>query len=136
MFASSGKLVYSENPFKLIVEVDKEISRYYRSFIPKSIRFNKQKYDPHISVVRNENIDEKNWRKYSGCYAEFSYSNYIYCDETYWWLEVSSKFLEEVRAELGLPLISDITMSPSKTHRFHITICNMKNLDNSKGHEK
>lgn len=128
MFKSAGKLQYSINPYKLIVEVDSELSNYYRAFIPPSIGINKPMFPPHISVVRNEMPSNlKAWNKYPDRFIIFEYEPEIYNDELYYWLNVYSKDLEEIRAELGLPPTSEITRSPDGRHKFHITIGNLKN---------
>jgi len=129
MFSMVGKLIYSNNPHKLIVDVDDELGRYYRSLIPKSHRIQKPMYPSHISTVRKEippNISV--WNKYQNELITFNYENFIYNDETYYWLNVSSKRLEDIRIELGLPLHSDLTKSPDGKHKFHLTIANIKHL--------
>jgi len=128
MFTSVGKLIYSDNPYKLIVEIDPEICNYYRALVPKYILLARQKYAPHISVVRKEiPRDLSNWKKYADQEIEFEYEGVIYNDETYYWLNVRSLDLEMIRRELGLNLVSGITKSPDGRHRFHTTIGNIKN---------
>lgn len=129
MFYSTGTLIYSDNPYKLIVDVDDEIGNYYRSLIPKYHNVRKPLYASHISVIRNEipgNISS--WKRHSGKDLLFSYENIVYYDEVYYWLNAYSFDLEKIRLELGLTNISDYTMSPDKLHRFHITIGNRKHL--------
>lgn len=122
---STGILRYFTN--KLVVEVDPEISYYYRWFLPKSIKVNKPLYSPHISVIRNEEITcPENWGKYEGQEIEFQYDNYIYCGDVYYWLEAKAGFLKGIRLDLGLPMTSSITKSPDGKHDFHITIGNSK----------
>lgn len=128
MFYSTGKLAYFTDPYKLIVEVDQNISDYYRSLIPKYIPVKKQMYNAHISVVRNEtpiNIDM--WGKYDALPLTFEYESFIYNDELYYWLNAYSAELEEIRIELGLTKMSDITRPPDHSNKFHITIGNLKN---------
>jgi hypothetical protein len=131
MFKSIGILKYAivdlDPPYKLSLEIDKNISRYYFSLIPKHIRLQSQMYAPHISVVRKEtpiNLDV--WGKYDGEEIEFEYDNYVYNDNTYYWLNVFSDRLEKIRVELGLPVVSGITKSPDGKHKFHTTIGNIK----------
>lgn len=127
MFKSAGKLQYSENPYKLIVEVDSELADYYRSFIPGSVGLNKPMYAPHISVVRNEiPLNLFAWNKYKERIIFFKYEGEIYNDELYYWLNAYSEDLERIRFELGLPTTSEITRSPDGRHRFHITLGNLK----------
>ena len=89
----------------------------------------KPMYSSHISVVRNEVPPNLNmWGKYQGVKISFEYEPFIYGDELYYWLNAYSSILEDVRVELGLPNISDITVSPDRKCKFHITIGNTKHL--------
>ena len=127
LFQSIGKLKYFDNPYKLIVEVDNEIARYYRSFIPKYLKVNKPMYPAHISTVRREIPNLEFWGKYQGKDINFQYENIICNDEVYYWLGAFSKELQEIRTELGLPITSWITEPPDGLYNFHITIGNTKN---------
>ena len=130
MFYTTTGRIHVLNTSKMIVAIDTEISRYYMSLIPKYVKFNKQRYEPHISVIRNEmpacNFDQL--LKYNKKEIQFEYENYIYNDETYLWLNVYSDELEAIRSELGLSKTSKITKSPDGKHRFHTTIGNFKNI--------
>lgn len=127
MFKSVGILQYSENPYKLIVEIDPEISNYYRSLVPRYIRLNKQMYAPHISVIRNELLTNLSaWAKYQGKEISFEYEGHVYNGEVYYWLNVYSEELENIRLELGLTSVSDVTKSPDGRHKFHTTLGNLK----------
>lgn len=129
MFTSAGTLVYSVNPYKLIVDVDNEICNYYRSLIPKYFQVRKPMYSSHISVVRNEVPPNLYlWGKYQGVKISFEYEPFIYSDELYYWLNAYSSMLEDIRIELGLSNISNITMSPDRRCKFHITLGNTKHL--------
>src|SRR4051812_11826880 len=71
MFQSTGILRYSQDgdTYRLVVEVDPELSRYYRSMIPKCVETNKPRWAPHITVVRPEKevpLDLTAWGKYEG----------------------------------------------------------------------
>jgi hypothetical protein len=129
MFASTGYLRYFKEPLlKVILEIDQEISDYYRSFVPKYIKLQRQMYPAHVSVVRKEMPKNmENWCKYDGKLFNFEYEGFIFNDEKYYWLNVFSTELENVREELGLEKVSDITRSPDGKHRFHTTIGNVKN---------
>lgn len=129
MFTSTGTLVGSveQGNFKLIVEVDPEISAYYRSLIPRYYRVSRQRYAPHISVIRDEKVlypDE--WEKFQGKEIVFWYSGIIHNDDTYFWLEANSWDLQDIRVKLGLTSTSRITRSPDGSHSFHITLGNLK----------
>lgn len=138
LFKSIGTLSYgdpyipegrTELSYKLTVEVDKSISTYYRSLIPKWIECQSQAYDPHISVVRKEippNVAA--WGKYDGEKLEFSYDGVVHEGTVYFWLNAFSVRLEEIRVELGLPIHSEYTQPPGDFKKcFHITLANKKN---------
>ena len=128
LFTSQGKLRYSEN--KLIVEVDKELSRFYFSMIPKYHKVRTQMYAPHISVVRKETPPQTvYWGMHEGEIIDFMYEPWIYNDETYWWLNTFSTRLEDIRFELGLPVSSPYTLPPSGFVKcFHCTLGNTKTV--------
>ena len=131
MFTSSGIIQYSKdlsNPTPLRLLTDPGLSDYYRSFIPKWLRHVKPGYAPHISIVRKEiPIDLSTWGKHEGETVEFKYSNYIHTDGKYFWLNVFSYRLEEIRSGLGLPLWgSNHLVYYNQT--WHITIGNRKNI--------
>lgn len=126
-FKSNGILSYSTEPYRLIVEVDEEISRYYRSLVPKHFKIKKPLYPAHISLLRNQtppNMDV--WTRYAGQTVSFQYESFVYYDDLYFWLNVYSHELETVRSELGLPPWGDVSLSPDFQHRFHLTIGNLK----------
>ena len=126
-FLDFGTLRYFENPYKIVVEIDPEISNYYASLVPKYFRLNKQKFAPHISVVRNEvPVKMENWRKHEGILVPFTYNNEIEYDEAYFWLGAASKELELLRVNLGLVNVNYVTKTPDGSHNFHITIGNIK----------
>ena len=130
LFTSAGTLHYSEHGYKLAVDVDPEIVRYYRSFVPKHIKMNHQAYEPHISVVRKEVVPNLQfWRKYEGEQVVFQYSNFICFGELYVWLNVLCKRLEDIREELGLSRSSEITKPPEGFDwMFHCTLGNFKRI--------
>ena len=132
LYRSVGTLHYEilGNSYKLTVEVDKGIALFYRAMIPKYYRVVPQKYPPHISVVRKEipvNMDM--WGKHEGEKVEFFYDPDLQCDHQYWWINVFSVRLEEIRKELGLPVSSPYTLPPTGFDKcFHSTIGNQKHL--------
>lgn len=131
-FKSVGRLEYHENPYKVIVRVDPGISNYYYYQITQlaHIDIQRQRWAPHISVVRKEMPRFLNfWKKYEGAKIPFEYEYYVYNDNRYYWLNVYSPKLEEIRKELGLTRVSAITRGPDGKHRFHITIGNTKHVD-------
>lgn len=127
MFSSKGPLRYNSN-YKLIVEVDQDLSDYYRSLIPKWLPVQQQRWPAHISVIRKEiplNLDY--WGKYEGEEVEFYYDPIIQYGTVYYWLNVFCKRLEEIRVELGLPISSEYTRPPDCFEKvFHMTLGNKK----------
>ena len=116
-YKSQGKIrVGNKN---IVVDIDKGIYFFYRSLIPKAIRPNPQKYNPHISVVRNEDVLLINrWKDDDGKFITFQYDTTIHNCDKYFWINVYSKDIEDVRVNLGLP--------PVRYSSFHITLGNLK----------
>lgn len=134
LLSSSGILSYSfENgQYRLVVEVDKDLARYYRSLIPKYIDSNGTRWAPHITVVRpyKETVPNKQfWGKYQDEVVEFQYENCVRFDKIYFWLNVFCKRLETIRIELGMSVTSPFTRPPDGYAKaFHCTIANSKIL--------
>ena len=136
LLTSSGILSYSreENQYRLVLEVDEEIARYYRSLIPKWLDAYKPRWAPHITIVRPEKempVNLEHWGKYEGEEVSFEYWNYLFTGKIYFWLNVWSKRLEDVRIELGMPVSSEFTRPPDGAKIggikcFHCTIANQK----------
>lgn len=129
-FKSSGILRYSivgPEYYKLIVEVDPEISKYYSKMVPKYYKCNPQRYLPHITVVRKEvpPILDK-WGAYEGKTIVFLYEPEIQYNGIYWWINCYSNFLENIREELGLPVYSKYNSPPDFKRCFHMTVGNSK----------
>lgn len=119
-----------EGGYKLIVEVDPEIVRYYRYLLPKWIQTNRQMYAPHISVVRRETPTHPEfWGVYEGEEIEFHYTHTVYNGTVYYWLNAFCTKLEYIRTELGLPVSTEYTRPPDGFIKcFHCTIGNLKGL--------
>lgn len=131
MYQSSGPLRYFRGPhggYKLIVEVDQGIVDYYRRLMPWWLRPKPQMYPAHISVVRKETPPTISaWGKYEGEVVEFVYTNEVYSGTVYYWLNVFSVRLEEIRLELGLSLEERYTQPPAGFKKtWHITLGNQK----------
>jgi|SRR5208282_548710 len=125
---TQGILQYSDNPLKLILQIDSGLADFYRSTIPKYLHVKPPMFEPHISVIRNPStpLNMKKWGKYQGKLMDFCYDTYIHNDELYYWLNVKSPDLEDVRKELGMQPYGDVTPSPDGQHLFHITLGNLK----------
>jgi hypothetical protein len=129
MQRSIGTLRYSraEGKYWLVVDVDPEIVNFVRALLPPYIKLNKQKYSPHITVVRNEVPPNKDkWNLYNGEKIEFEYDPSVKNGTIYWWLNAYCDRLCEIREELGLTPHSDLTKPPNDESCFHITIGNNK----------
>lgn len=124
---AKGRLRYGRK--SLVVDTDQGIVDFYRSLIPKYHYIQSQMYPAHISVVRNETPPRMDlWRKHDGRTVEFVYHSWIYNGEVYWWLNVFSLELEEIRIELGLSVVEHYIQPPAGFRKtFHITLGNMKN---------
>ena len=130
LYESKGMLRYGRRAY-LVVEIDKGISAFYRSMIPKWKEFQPQMHPPHITVVRigkEEPVNREHWGKYEGEEISFFYSPIVHEGTMYYWLNVFSVRLEEIRRELGLPTQSEYTMPPEGFVKcFHTTLGNKKN---------
>ena len=134
MQQSTGKFRYGNNHAVLDLNSKnwREMYRYYRALLPKYLKMQPQRLDPHITVVRGykgggdlvEPIDPDKkaefWGKYEGEEIPFEYDPELKGDGTMWWLDAFSKRFEDIREELGLSKIRE----PYKS--FHITIGNAK----------
>jgi len=126
---AEGPLRYSQRDdrYWLVVDVDPGIVEFARALVPKAIRLNRQKFAPHITVVRNEKpVNMGAWRAHEGEIVQFTYSPIVFDDGLYWWIGASCPRLQEVRVELGLPEFSEFTRPPDMSDLFHITIGNTK----------
>jgi hypothetical protein len=133
LYKSTGIIRYYTEPLKVIVEVDPQISAYYRVMIPRWIHTQPQMYPPHISVVRNETPQDMTfWGKHEGDEVEFHYENVVRSGEVYIWLNVFSTKLELLRTELGLLVDSPYTTPPPGFNKcFHITLGNFKHAQST-----
>lgn len=107
----------------LKADVHQSISQYYRYWLQRElgIKLNTPLWKSHITIIRGETPRNQSlWRKHNGRRFEFSYDPQVRVSETYAWLSVESKELENVRVELGL--------RPQPRVNFHLTLGNTKNL--------
>jgi len=128
VFNSKGILRYGPG-IRAIVEVDQGISDFYRKLIPKYNYVQSQMYAAHITVVRTGKETPTNmsaWGKYEGQEIPFTYDNQVYSDKTYWYLNVQSDRIGDIREELGLPRFRLGELGADRKS-YHITIANSKN---------
>lgn len=114
-----GNLCYKDT--KLIVSIDEGFADFYRSLIPKHIKFKKPFYPAHITVSRNENCSYV-----SDKIIYFEYSPDIMIDNRYIWINVICDELKEIRKSVGLPETIELSRPPDNSGFFHITIGNFK----------
>jgi len=131
-YKSEGVLAYSIEPtvgHKLSLAVDHGIVDTYRALVPKSVRLQRTRFPPHISVIRKEPIPNLDlWGRYEGEDVPFEYEPLIYNDETYFWLRCFSPRLIAIRRELGLEDLSFLARPPDLADCFHVTIGNLKSV--------
>jgi hypothetical protein len=128
MFKSFGKLIYSNG--RCIVQVGNGLSDFYRSLIPKHIKYNRPRYPAHITVVRTgiETAKLSEWGYKHNKTLKFTYDPYVWIGKKYIFLDSFCEELEEVRDRLGLPrhrIPHPLGMNYSC---FHITLANRKIL--------
>jgi len=105
------------------IYLPQEFGRYYLSLIPRELNVQPQAYPPHITVIRTgvefpPNMDA--WGKYEGEEVEFVYEPKIDTDGLYYYLNVESDRIGDIREELGLPRYR------KDNKGYHITIGNTK----------
>jgi len=89
--------------FRLVLLVDPEITALARALVPPSVRLNKQKFAPHITVVRStQGILSFRSMSLAGKTVPFEYDPEVHVGEVYYWLNVYSPQLQEIRVRLGL----------------------------------
>jgi len=125
MFTSTGIIKYDPHRFGMkkktqwwaVVEVDKEITRYFRWWVMKNywIDLCQPSWDAHISIIRGERPPEDKmdlWKKYNGQKIEFEYSLNVRRSgdttgwdrpDSYWFVEVKCPLLTQIRDEFGFP---------------------------------
>ena len=135
LFTAKGKLRYGSEG-KVVVEIQQELADYYRSMIPPWRTVNRQMWPAHITIVRSGKerpTKMEHWGKYDQEEIEFSYEPHVYEGTVYYWLNCFCVRLEEIRSELGLPVVSEYTLPPEGFIKcFHCTIGNKKEIQNAR----
>ena len=118
----SGKVVYDPKRVGMksnttnwcVIELDREITRYYRWWLQKErhIILQQPAWDAHISVVRGERLTPeqmKMWKKQQGRIVDFVYEHgdiQVSKDKDapgyFFWIRVDCPAVDEIRTELGL----------------------------------
>jgi hypothetical protein len=129
LYESTGVFRY-EGSARLVVETDQGLSDFYRSLIPPWLPCMKPRWPAHITVVREEKeapVNKEHWGKYDGQEIKFLYDPIVREGKVYYWLNIFCEKLEEIRLELGLPVVSEYTLPPEGFRKcFHMTIANKK----------
>ena len=120
-YSSHGYLSYSNS--WIVLKCGQGIIDYYKYWIEfkKNFKINKPLHGSHITVVAGKYEDvsfHKYWRKYDGQVVKFEYDGCIKSDGSYFWAEVKSEKLEEIRRELGL--------ASTPKWPFHLTIGSLR----------
>lgn len=126
---SVGTVFILSDPPKVQVLVENAIVAYARSLIPAAVNLNRTRYDPHITVVREEKVDRGLWTtagKWHGARVQFQYDPRVVPGDVYWWLRVWSDEIIEFRRSMGLPDLSWACRPPDGEAVFHVTIGNLK----------
>jgi len=126
MFTSYGIVHYDtkDGPW-VSVSVDQQLADYCFALIPKHHRVVKPRWKPHVTVLRPEDlpIHPENWEKHEGERVEFIYDPTVLCESGFWWFNLWCVTMEDIRRELGLSIISRITVPPPGYSKcFHCTI--------------
>lgn len=116
---------FEKGLYRLALDVDPGIVEVARALVPRSVRLNRTRFAPHISVVRGPTIGSA-WGRHDGEVVAFRYSTHVYNDEVYFWLKAESARLREVRVELGLASMDWYCRPPDDDDCFHCTIGNQK----------
>jgi hypothetical protein len=111
-----------------IVQVDKEITRYYRWWVKNQfwIDLCQPSWDAHISIIRGEtpNINKRHlWKKYDKQKIEFIYQHNVRRNDNtnlnqpnfYWFVDVKCLKLTEIRNEFEFPSNWDFHLTIGRT---------------------
>lgn len=99
-----------------IVQVDKELTRYYRWWIKNQywVDLKQPSWDAHVSIIRGEKPKphlQHLWKKYDGMKIDFEYKHEVHKNRDttsnnsgfYWVIDVRSPHLTKIRDEFMLP---------------------------------
>lgn len=103
MVSTNGTLAYKGT--WAILQCDLETTLYYQWWLERlGVRVNLPVWKSHISVVRGEDlVNPEPWGKYEGSSVPFSYlPTDIWWNGAYWWVNICSPRIEDLRTELGL----------------------------------
>lgn len=127
LLTASGVLTY-HNQSKVTLEIGYGLSHYYCALIPKYHYVQRSKYASHVSIVRHETV-KQNYGAGAGRRLTVRYDPDIKTDRDgrYWWLDVWSDDLCDLRVHLGLSPFR-MLRNGKMGDRFHITVGNRKGI--------
>ncbi len=103
----------------IVAYLCKDFGSYYRSLCPKAWHIKPPMYPPHITILRKD-IEPFTTRDDLPCSAVIEYEPGIKTDGLYYWLDVYSEEIGDIRESLGLSRYRD------GFNCYHVTIGNNK----------
>lgn len=157
MLKSTGRIIY--NPYRggmknrnngwCVIDIDKEITRYYRFWLKYQYHINLQPpaWDAHISCIRGEKIKPELqylWGKYNNQIIEFEYNHGdihqcksgrtdIEQGGDYYYMNVKCPKIDEIRNEFGLTSGFNYHFTIGRTYEY---ICRAENRKNKRNNTK
>jgi hypothetical protein len=126
-----GKMTKRTKWWCVVGNVDREITRYYRTQVAKRYHLHhmcQPSWDAHISIIRGERPPKHLmhlWKKYEGLQVEFRYKHYPRQsgDTTgndrpgwYWFVEVDFPLGIQIREEFGFPSNWKLHLTVGRTY--------------------
>lgn len=114
--------------------LDQQLADYYLSLIPKSYRLTRPRWPAHATIARPDDYIKDGhwaWGRHEGEVVDFVYDPTLHTNDKYWWFNLWSKVMENIRSEFGLGLSSRITIPPHGYSKcFHCTVgMNMRKFE-------
>lgn len=128
MYEGTGVVKYGPG-LRVIAQIDQGISDFYFSLIPKYYNAKPQAYRAHITIVRlrKETPTLDAWGLHEGRLIRYQYDPVINMGDKYFWLNVFSEEIGDIRVALGLLRYRDDSAWGGKKHAsYHITLGNRK----------
>ena len=116
VITSKGVMTYSDSGWAYL-QCCRETQKYYQYWLRKcGVFVDTPIWKSHISVVRGDGLPDLDyWGKHEGEEVDFFYRpRDLGFNGMYWWLDVESPQIEQIRIELGL--------EPDPKYDLHLTI--------------
>lgn len=135
---STGRIVYDprrggmkkRTKWWCVLNVDKEITRYYRWWVKRRyhIQLHKPSWDAHVSIFRGEQPEDHLmhlWKKYDGMKIPFKYKHDVRQSgdttgwdrpDHYWFVEVDCPFIMDMREEMNRPTKWKLHLTIGRTY--------------------